>query len=53
MYQHALKAGNGNKVIITETGWPNHGTAFKDSTPSLLNANRYYVYTKIGVKKMI
>jgi exo-beta-1,3-glucanase (GH17 family) len=43
MYQRALKAGNGKKVIITETGWPNRGTAFEDSAPSFNNAVRYFI----------
>jgi exo-beta-1,3-glucanase (GH17 family) len=43
MYQRALKAGNGKKVIITETGWPNRGTAFEDSAPSFNNAIRYFI----------
>lgn len=46
MYNRALKAGNGKKVIITETGWPNRGTAFEDSDPSLFNAIRYYINTQ-------
>jgi len=25
MYQQALRAGQGKKVIITETGWPSQG----------------------------
>jgi glucan 1,3-beta-glucosidase len=43
MYNHALKAGNGKKVIISETGWPNLGTSFEDSEPSFSNAIRYFV----------
>jgi exo-beta-1,3-glucanase (GH17 family) len=43
MYHRALNAGNGKKVIITETGWPNRGTAFEDSVPSLNNAIRYFI----------
>jgi exo-beta-1,3-glucanase (GH17 family) len=43
MYHRALKAGNGKKVIITETGWPNRGTNFEDSEPSFDNAIRYFI----------
>ena len=43
MYQRALKAGNGKKVIISETGWPNRGTAFEDSEASFTNAIRYFI----------
>jgi len=43
MYHRALNAGKGKKVIITETGWPNRGTAFEDSVPSFNNAIRYFI----------
>jgi glucan 1,3-beta-glucosidase len=43
MYHRALKAGNGKKVIITETGWPNRGTSFEDSEPSFRNAIQYFI----------
>jgi len=43
MYNRAVKAGNGKKVIITETGWPNLGTAFEDSEASFINAIRYFI----------
>jgi exo-beta-1,3-glucanase (GH17 family) len=43
MYNRALKAGKGKKVIITETGWPNRGTSFEDSEPSFNNAIRYFI----------
>ncbi|MDO9254069.1 MAG: glycosyl hydrolase family 17 protein [Bacteroidales bacterium] len=43
MYNRALKAGKGKKVIITETGWPNQGTSFEDSQPSVNNAIHYFI----------
>ena len=43
MYQRALKAGNGKKVIITETGWPNRGTSIVDAEPSFNNAISYFI----------
>lgn len=43
MYYQALDAGQGKKVIITETGWPSHGTAFKGSHPSDENFNKYFI----------
>lgn len=43
MYHRALKAGNGKKVIITETGWPNRGTSFEDSEPSFRNAIQFFI----------
>lgn len=46
MYYSALNAGKGKKVIISETGWPNRGTAFRASEPSFDNAVRYFINTQ-------
>ena len=46
MYNRALAAGKGKKVIITETGWPNVGEPFYGSKPSYENAMRYFVQTQ-------
>ena len=43
MYQSAVNAAGGKKVIITETGWPNRGSAFEGSEPSHDNALRYFI----------
>lgn len=43
MYYQALHAGNGKKVIITETGWPSQGTGLDDAQPSRGNALRYFL----------
>ena len=43
MYRRALQAANGKKVIISETGWPNIGTATGAALPSELNAIRYFL----------
>lgn len=43
MYYQALHAGNGKKVIITETGWPSQGTGLEDAQPSKENALRYFL----------
>jgi exo-beta-1,3-glucanase (GH17 family) len=43
MYRRALKAGQGKKVIITETGWPNIGSAFYGAQPSTKNALTYFL----------
>ena len=43
MYQRALRAGNGKKVIITETGWPNKGTSLEGAFPSYENAIKYFI----------
>ena len=47
MYHQALHAGNGKKVIITETGWPSQGESYKDSHPSKENAIKYYINTQL------
>lgn len=43
MYQRALNAGRGKKVIITETGWPSDGTNLEGAFPSAENAIKYFV----------
>lgn len=43
MYYQALHAGNGKKVIITETGWPSQGTGLDDAQPSKANSLRYFL----------
>ena len=43
MYYQALHAGQGKKVIITETGWPSQGTSLGDAAPSHSNALRYFL----------
>ena len=45
MYQTALSAGRGKKVIVTETGWPNLGSAERAALPSYENAMRYFINT--------
>jgi glucan 1,3-beta-glucosidase len=51
MYHQALEAGNGKKVIITETGWPSQGESFKDSHPSKENAMKYFINTQLWSKE--
>ncbi|WP_298421908.1 glycosyl hydrolase family 17 protein [uncultured Kordia sp.] len=46
MYNRAKKAGNGKKVIITETGWPNKGTSLEGAFPSDVNAIKYFINTQ-------
>ena len=45
MYRRAQRAGNGKKVIVSETGWPNLGTAEQGAVPSLKNAIKYFIDT--------
>lgn len=46
MYQRAVKAANGKKVIITETGWPSHGSPLNGAYPSAKNAIKYFLNTQ-------
>ena len=46
MYQRALRAGNGKKVIISETGWPSKGTNLEGAFPSYENAIKYFINTQ-------
>ena len=43
MYNRALRAGGGKKVIISETGWPNKGTNLEGAFPSEANAIKYFI----------
>lgn len=46
MYNQAVKAANGKKVIISETGWPTMGASFEGSHPSFHNAVKYFINTQ-------
>lgn len=46
MYRQAERAGNGKKVIITETGWPSQGTNLDGAYPSLPNFLKYFMNTQ-------
>ncbi|MFC0262583.1 glycoside hydrolase family 17 protein [Fontibacter flavus] len=43
MYQRALRAGKGKKVIISETGWPSQGTPLYGAVPSDENFMKYFI----------
>ncbi|MDJ0916824.1 MAG: glycosyl hydrolase family 17 protein [Woeseiaceae bacterium] len=45
MYRRAQWAAKGKPVIISETGWPNIGTAEGASVPSFENAIKYFIDT--------
>lgn len=51
MYNRALQAGNGKKVIISETGWPNVGEIFHGAAPSHENAMKYFINTQQWAKE--
>ena len=43
MYHQAKFAANGKRVVISETGWPDRGTAFEGSQPGYENAVKYFI----------
>lgn len=43
MYFSALRAAKGKRVVISETGWPDRGTAFEASEPSAENFLKYFI----------
>jgi GPH family glycoside/pentoside/hexuronide:cation symporter len=45
MYRRTVAVAGGRKVIISETGWPNTGSAFHGAVPSVEGAMRYFVDT--------
>ena len=45
MYRRAVGAADGKKVIVSETGWPNIGSAVKGAEPSVDNAIKYFINT--------
>jgi len=45
MYRRAQRAGGGKRVIVSETGWPNIGTATGGALPSRDNAVKYFIDT--------
>ena len=51
MYRRAVRAGGGKKVIITETGWPNVGTATGGAIPSNENAMKYFIDTYLWAEE--
>ena len=51
MLHQAVKAANGKKVIITETGWPSEGEGLNGALPSYENAIRYFINTQLWSSK--
>ncbi len=47
MYRIADRAGNGKRVIVTETGWPSKGEDFKGSHVSVQNALEYFINSQL------
>lgn len=51
MYQLAVNAANGKRVIITETGWPSKGEGLGGADPSEINAMKYFINTHLWALK--
>lgn len=47
MYHQAVAAGNGKKVLVTETGWPSQGEGLKGALPSEEHALGYFINTQM------
>ena len=45
MYRRVENVADGKRGIISETGWPNIGTATGGSVPSFENAIKYFIDT--------
>ena len=51
MFGSAKDAGQGKRIIITETGWPSEGGALKGAVASNENAMRYFIETQSWAKQ--
>ncbi len=51
MYAQASGAGQGKKVIITETGWPSEGGSLKGAVAGPENAMKYFINTQVWANK--
>lgn len=51
MYRRVVRAAGGKRVIISETGWPNTGTAERGAEPSTDNAMKYFINTYLWAEE--
>ncbi len=51
MFAQAFGAGNGKKVIITETGWPSQGGGLGSALASEKNAMKYFINSQVWSAK--
>ena len=51
MFNEALKASNGKKDIITETGWPSQGSDLWGAHPSYRNYLKYFINAQLWSKE--
>ena len=46
MVRRTIAVANGKRVIVSETGWPDKGSAFHGAVPSVAGAMRYFIDTQ-------
>ncbi len=51
MFGQATHAGNGKRVIITETGWPSEGGSLRGAVSSEVNAMKYFINAQLWSAK--
>ena len=51
MFQEAVAAGKGKKVIISETGWPSEGASLGGAHPSYKNVLKYFINAQLWSQK--
>lgn len=51
MFGQASAAGNGKKVIITETGWPSKGESLRGAHSTEENAMKYFINSQVWANK--
>jgi glucan 1,3-beta-glucosidase len=45
MFERVRAVAPGKRIVISETGWPDQGSAFHGAVPSVEGAMRYFVDT--------
>jgi exo-beta-1,3-glucanase (GH17 family) len=51
MYRRTVAIAQGKPVVISETGWPDKGSAFGGAVPSVEGAMRYFVDTQAWARR--
>jgi len=51
MVQRTRAVAGGKRVIVSETGWPDQGSAFHGAVPSVEGAMRYFVDTQLWAEQ--
>lgn len=46
MVRRTINVASGKRVIVSETGWPDQGSAFHGAIPSVAGAMRYFIDTQ-------